>query len=349
MIVRVTHGGNHYDYDKELIDFSANINPLGPPEGFFTSLAGDLEKARLYPDVHYREERALVADRYGIDGASIVFGNGAIQLLHEVFEFLGSRTWWLPAPAFVEYERAARRHGRAHRFYPLEEGAGFGYDLEALFGQVGDGEVVLLCHPNNPTGALVPMAPLEIFLQERPDVKVVIDESFGDFLDEDLQFLGWVNRFENLIVVRSLTKYYALAGLRVGFLATGDRDLLRVFADHQAPWSLSLPGSRALPLLTDGHFDRRTAEWLVRARGQLVEGLTGLGFRVYPGSANYLSFYDHRPWNLQAQLLDKGFLIRDLSAYRGMRRGHYRIACLAEETNEKLLTAIRELVESEGC
>lgn len=347
--MRVTHGGNHYDYDRELIDFSANINPLGPPDGFFASLGADLGQARLYPDVHYREERALVADRYGLEREGIVFGNGAIQLIHELFEFFGDRPWWLPAPAFVEYERAARRHGRAHRFYPLEEVTGFTYDLEALWDRVADGEVVLLCHPNNPTGALVPMAPLERFLRERPSVQVVIDESFGDFLDEDQQFLGWVNQFENLTVLRSLTKYYALAGLRVGFLATGCRDLIGAVADYQAPWSLSLPGSRALRLLTDEHFDRRTAGWLPGARRQLVEGLTELGFHVYPGYANYLSFYDPEPRDLKALLLDKGFLIRDLSAYRGMRRGHYRIACLTEETNGALLTALRQLIESEGC
>ncbi len=347
--MHVTHGGNHYDYDRELIDFSANINPLGPPGGFFTSLAKDLEKARLYPDVRYRRERTLVAERYGIDGDGIVFGNGAIQLIHELFEFMGPRTWWLPAPAFVEYERAALRHRRSHRFYALEEEAGYRYDLELLFARVADGDVILLCHPNNPTGALVPMARLEAFLKQRPGVKVVVDESFGDFLDEEQQYLKWVTRFKNLIVLRSLTKYYALAGLRVGFLATADRSLLSAFDDHQAPWSLSLPASRALDLLRDQAFDRKTRAWLLDSRKQLVEGLIELGFRVYPGYANYLSFHDRGERDLKALLIDKGFLIRDLSAYRGMRPGHYRIACLGEPTNERLLTALRELVESEGC
>jgi threonine-phosphate decarboxylase len=347
--MRVSHGGNHYDYDRDLIDFSANINPLGPPEGFFTSLVGDLEGARLYPDVHYRRERTLVAERYGLDGASIVFGNGAIQLIHELFEFLGPRRWWLPAPAFVEYERAALRHGRAHAFYSLEESQGYQYALESLFERVEEGDVLLLCHPNNPTGALVPMAPLETYLTEHPGVTVVIDESFGDFLEASNQFLSWVTRFDNLVVVRSLTKYYALAGLRVGFLATGDRDLLEAFGEHQAPWSLSYPAARALELLGDRSFDRMTRIWLEKERTRLERELRTLGFTVYPGYANYLTFHDPKQRDLKAQLVEKGFLIRDLSAYRGMRKGHYRIACLDEKTNGKLLTALKELDDSKGC
>ena len=339
------HGGDVYGAPVRL-DFSANVNPLGPPPRVIAALQAAAADVRQYPDPYCRALLAAIAAHESLPPETILCGAGAAELIYAYCDALRPQRVMELAPTFSEYSAAARHFGAAILRHPLSAEAGFlpdGRLLDSLARERPD--VLFLCSPNNPTGRLLPRPLLEQVLERcrAQSTQVLLDECFLDFTDapsaKDL-----LPAYPNLLILKALTKSYALAGVRVGYCLAADAALLGAMASSVQPWNVSLPAQAA------GAAALQEPDWPARARAQIAAeraflsgGLRALGLEVIPSEANYLLF--SAPPGLDAALRRDGIAIRNCVNYPGLGPGWYRAAVRLQEENAALLAALRRCME----
>ncbi|NLB19528.1 MAG: aminotransferase class I/II-fold pyridoxal phosphate-dependent enzyme, partial [Clostridium sp.] len=242
MIVINYHGGDIYKYTQEVIDFSSNINPLGIPESFRAAIEDNLSCIERYPDQHYRKLTASIEKYLQIENRNIgvVLGNGAIEVIYKTIEYLPIKKIILATPTFSEYKRAAVLNNIP--IYEVElYDAGGKIDMEKLFTLIEEQVLVILCNPNNPTGSLTPkeeLMDLAYKLKEHNGY-LMIDETFIEFTttypDNSLLDL----EVKNLVIIRALTKYFGMPGLRLGYGVFMDRDIGEKVNKLMEPWHIN--------------------------------------------------------------------------------------------------------------
>jgi len=336
---------------SRLIDFSANINPLGPSPRARQRLARDLSLVAHYPDKRQRELRKLLAARDGVAEDCILFGNGATQLIHLIPRVSRYRRALIVEPAFSEYRRALSNSGIEIREFLLKPRDDFYLDLDLLLRTLRreQPDVVFLASPNNPTGLAIPRRTLlrvAAFCEGR-GTDLIVDESFIEFATER-SLVRPATRGRRLIVVRSLTKSFALAGLRIGYLVAV-RSRVKELASHMEPWSVNtLALSAAAASIVDADYIRNACCLIQQEREYLSCGLSQLGWlHVYPTSANFFlvrirNRYVSVP-ALQRMLEARNVLIRDASNFRSLGKEYLRLAVRSHKENCRLLAELRAI------
>lgn len=340
------HGGDLTTYRENypstpILDFSANLNPYGLPEGIRRALAECADDCIHYPDPQCRALRSALAEFEQTPAEWILCGNGAADLIYRIAYALRPQEALIPAPTFVEYERALSAAGCTAKYHQLAESGGFALDASIL-PHIGPG-IVFLCNPNNPTGLLADPGLLDAVLArcEQTGAVLVVDECFLDFIDSPdahtckrhLQSAG------NLIILKAFTKLFAIPGLRLGYLLCGNPELLARIEGAGPPWSVSVPAQQCgVAATAESAYLAKTRCGLPAMRRQLFEGLARLGFSVLPGQANFL-FFRAQPGLVEA-LHPLGILLRDCSSMRGLGPGWYRTAVRTPEENAALLSAL---------
>ena len=335
---------------ESLLDFSANINPLGMPAVARAALIAAIDTLGSYPDPACVALRAAIGEHLGIASARIVVGNGAEQLIWWLPRLLESRRVLVTAPAYVDYQRAAEVWQRPLCSIQLRPEDSFALDLGRLAAQLRAGDLVWIGQPNNPTGGLVEPAQLREAVIAHPQVDWAIDEAFIDFVEDAESAVRW--ELPNLIVIRSMTKFYALAGLRLGYAVLAP-ERAGSFARLLPEWSVNtLAAAAGCALLTDpglATFAQRTRQLIRRERRRLGETLRGLGLRVFDSAANYLLLRlpDAGPQaaDLASRLLhSEGIAVRVCANYAGLDARYLRIAVRTEAENRRLLEAMTRLL-----
>lgn len=346
-----------------ILDFSASINPLGPPPSAIAAIQAHLGDLRYYPDPSYADLRRAIAAFHHLSPDWILPGNGAAELLTWAARDLATLdTVRLLTPAFGDYLRALRAFGASVEKIPLA------VDSLTVARLTMDGALEqaiptplsphprsgwLLNSPHNPTGTLLSRETIRVLLDESP--LVVLDEAFMDFLLPEAQsqtsLLAWVEQYPNLVIVRSLTKFYSLPGLRLGY-AIAHPDRLQRWQQWRDPWSVnSLAAAAAIAALTDTAFQQRTWSWLPPARQQLFDGLAALsGLHPLPGAANYLLVQtDGSATDLQTHLLQQHqILIRHCTSFPELGDRFFRVAVRTKAENQRLLEALESGVKGRG-
>lgn len=330
---------------SELLDFSANINPLGMPPGVREAAAESLDRAVFYPDPFCRRLRAALAEYTGWKEDYILCGNGGADLIYRLVYALGPKKALVTAPAFAEYEEALNAVGTEIVFHGL--GEGFGLTEAVLEKLTRDLDLMFLCNPNNPTGLLTDKSLLRGILERARelDIWVCLDECFLEFVPDPKTYSvsDLLEEYPKLVILKSFTKLYAMPGLRLGYVLSSDTWLLKWMRKAGQPWAVSEPaqaaGIAALLAERDG-FRERTAAFVAEERAYLKKGLEELGFLVLDGQANYLCFRAPGEEKLTDRLLSEGILLRSCANYRGMGRDYYRAAVRARKENERLLAAL---------
>lgn len=343
---RFEHGGDIYGHPG-VVDFSANINPLGIPDAVVQAVRDCATQVDAYPDASCRELRAAIAQAEGVDAGSIVCTAGATDLISRVCLALKPAAALVTAPCFSGYEEALEQARARIVRHELREDEGFQL-TERFVEDIGDDiDLVFLCSPNNPTGLTIPRD-LVIRIAEaaaEAGAVVVLDECFLDFTREP-SCVPLLERLPNLIVMRAFTKLYAMAGLRLGYGICADGDLVARIEQAGQTWAVSTPAQRAgVAALGVEGWTERTRAFVDEQRAVLVRELEALGLQVVPGEANYLLFRSGR--ELYGPLLERGFLIRRCENYVGLGPGWYRIAVRTEAENAALLEALRDVMEHE--
>lgn len=346
------HGGDIYSQEI-LLDYSANINPLGMPESVKKAVRQAVDHAAVYPDSCCRRLRAALGEFHQVEPEQIICGNGAADLIFQLAYALKPKRALLPAPTFSEYGQALAAAGTEIHLCCLRETDNFRFDLE-LWKERAEGgrpELAFFCNPNNPTGLAVKKEVLEemaAFCLEQ-GIFLAVDECFCEFLDdpEGHSILGELGRFPNVFVLKAFTKIYAMAGLRLGYGICGDPGLVDRLESVRQPWTVSALAQEAgLAALKETDYVERTRE-LVRAQRQVLkDGLARLGLAVWDSQANYLFF--RGPEGLKERLAARKVLIRSCANYPGLDGRYYRICVGTEENNRRFLRELEAALEGKG-
>lgn len=350
--MKVQHGGDWVGFQARYghppLDFSANISPLGLPEGVRRGAIAALKEADRYPDPHCRVLRAKLGERHRLNPEHILCGNGAADLIFRLALAKRPRQALVTAPTFGEYERALELVGCRVKHFALTGGEDFQV-TDTLLEAITPGlDLLILCEPNNPTGQVTPRPLLLKILERcaRTGTLLAVDECFNDFLPdpEGHSLVGEVSGYKNLLIFRAFTKCYAMAGLRLGYALCGDTALLGEMARQGQAWPVSCvaQGAGLAALEEEGYLEKLRA-LLEKERPRLRRGLEELGCRVVPGQANYLLFQSPVP-RLEELLGERGIAIRPCGDFIGLDGSWYRVCVRTGQDNEKLLEAMREVM-----
>lgn len=355
------HGGNLYAAMREqavqmadFLDFSANINPLGVPDSVEEALTGALSHIVHYPDTEAAELKTAISQRYGVAVNHITVGNGAVEPIYLLCHMLKPKQVLVAAPAFGEYERASRAGGAQVRYVYLHPEEGFCIQPEKILQQAGTADIIFLGNPNNPTGTLLTNHQIKVILDKvkHRNTLVVVDESFLDFLPDDSPYTcrRLLTAYPHLVIIHSLTKFYAIPGLRLGFALAGPdiTDLLHVAKD---PWNVnSLAQSAGVAALKDETYRLNSREFVQKAKQELYEKLAGFPeLEVFEPAVNFILLNIKRTGftsdELRENLKNEHILIRDCSNYPGLSDAYVRVAVKRPEQNERLLAALRKVID----
>jgi threonine-phosphate decarboxylase len=351
------HGGDVYHLARtlgvevqDLLDFSANINPLGFPPGLAPAVAEALKEICHYPDRRCLDLRLDLAAYHGLTPEQILAGNGSTELIYLLARALKPGKGLVVTPAFSEYEQALRAAQVPVNFHRTREADHF--TLSAALDPRG-ADLVFLANPASPSGALIPTSRLlaVIAALDHAGVRVVLDETFIDFVPE-ASLKVHLARFPRLIILRSFTKFFGIPGLRLGYLLTAP-ELVAHLAALQEPWSVNtLAQAAGQACLTDLDFMAETSLLVNKERQYLLEGLAALpGLKVFPSQVNYLLVKLTRPGataaQLRRQMLDRRLIIRDASNFRGLDERFFRIAVRRRQENDRLLQALKPCLNRE--
>ena len=303
------HGGDVYHH-QGCIDFSANCNPLGTPEGIKKAIIKSLEHINDYPQVGCTPLKKAIAEYENTKPDQVICGNGAAEVIFSLCRAVNPRRALVPAPTFAEYQQALYSVDCQVEFFLLDGKKRFVLEENFLQALTEEIDIIFLCNPNNPTGLLV----------EKPLLET----------------------YDNLFLLKAFTKRYAMAGVRLGYGLCGNKGLLEKIEGVCQPWNVSsMAQSAGLAALQEREYVEKGRQVTFQELAYLKEELTALGYPVYPSQANYVFFTG--PADLYEKLEQKKILIRDCSNYTGLSKGYYRVAVKKHEENQQLVRALKEI------
>ena len=371
------HGGNIFQFAHEqriepyeVVDFSANINPLGPSQRGLDALNAQLRYISHYPDATNDDVLNAIADTYGMDKHQITVGNGAAELLYAICRLPGYTGAFVPAPGFSEYKEALEASKIPVRdiFYrPREDDNGKPYfevpylALETFAAELKgqDGRIIVfLGNPNNPDGTLLDKDHIRTVASMLKDANslLVIDESFIDFVgndplqDNEYSMRSLVNEFDNIIVVHSFTKFYAVPGLRIG-AAFANKTLITQLQQYIPSWSVNtLAQAYTKAALNDVDYIKRTKQELNEERAFMYNALDAIeGITVYLPSANFILFQVNQEGitanYINEELKKYNMIVRNCDSYVGLTNHWVRIAIKDHDTNIKLVDKLTNILK----
>ncbi|MFF2908780.1 pyridoxal phosphate-dependent aminotransferase [Paenibacillus sp. NPDC057934] len=337
------------------LDFSANINPLGPPPGLLEMVREMLASVTAYPDPGHRIFKGLLAETLGVPGEWLTVGNGAAECMALLLLALAPNRVGLAEPCFSEYRQLSEQFGAEVLAVQGTRENGYRAGVKELSGLLDQVELLFLGQPNNPNGIQYSWDDLKLLAEkaERCGTYLAVDEAFIDFIEPEqrVSLLPELTRFPHTVLIRSMTKFYAIPGLRLGF-TIAHPSLAAAMAGKQVTWSvntLALLAGEAC--LTSGEgYERYTRKLITEQRKLLQKELISLGCDVLPGEANFLLCGLPQPWtaaDMQACLGDSGILVRSCAMYPGLGPEHIRIAVKGHEDNRTLLMRIEETIRAQ--
>ncbi|MDR1599760.1 MAG: threonine-phosphate decarboxylase CobD [Oscillospiraceae bacterium] len=340
------HGGDTYGIRADALDFSANINPLGMPESVRIAAEAAVRSSGRYPDPLCRGLRAALERSLGIPRGWIVCGNGAADIIYRLCWALKPRRAVVLTPTFSEYEAALNSVGSTVTRYPSVETILTALAKPTMPASV---DMVFLCNPNNPTGLLVDPALMAGIVEkcQIAGVTLVIDESFIDFVENPQAhtLMPELGRRPRLVVLRSFTKMFAMPGLRLGYCASSDAELVTRLYESGPPWAVSAPAMAAgVAALDETGFVSRARALIAREMPRLSDRLRGLGLRVTDGAANFLLVRDDSGADIPSKLAARGIIVRAHTGFHGLDGRYFRVAARLPHENDRLAEALTDIL-----
>ncbi|MCH4813010.1 threonine-phosphate decarboxylase CobD [Vreelandella neptunia] len=355
------HGGQaegllaHFELpvDHRLEDFSANLNPLGPPAWVRDWLTRRLAGLEHYPSPDYAAARQAIAAHHQLQPEQVLLTNGGAEAIFLAAALHAGQRATIITPSFGEYARACCAHRLSINEIPLSP-LDFSLDIDALLAALTDTDVLFLCRPNNPTATLIDFSTMVVLLEHTAalNCRVVVDEAFIDMVDNiqgEAPLTTLLARYPHLILLRSMTKFYTLPGLRLGYLLA-DAATVQAAQAHQPPWSVNhLAAELVAPLLEDDAFARRTQRWLASERPRMAQALTELGLEVVPSQACFFLIrpsanHEMTSDALFERLLRGGVLLRHTHNFAGLNGEWLRVALRDAPANQRLINLLKKVL-----
>lgn len=362
------HGGNIYRLMEEcnfstdsIIDFSASINPLGVPESVKEKINENIRHLCHYPDPYVKQLTLELAGRHNIDPNYIMCGNGSTELIYLIARAIKPERVLITAPAFSEYENACSISLKSEvRSQKLEPEDNFDISIDEFidgmkkisysftsmtFTSMAFTSMAFLCNPNNPTGRLIKKSEVLRIADAAKQLKcyLVVDEAFIDFAPHE-SVAYEVQKNPYLIVLRSMTKFYALSGLRIGY-GVFPCDVIEILKKHKEPWTVNSAAQIAgLTALNDDEYINQTFELMKNEKKALENGFKLLGISYVPSFANFYLIRHGNAKEIISGLRNRGILVRDCSNFKGLDSSYMRVAVKSNKDNMRLLKEMSDLL-----
>lgn len=354
------HGGNIAQVcaayglkPDEIIDFSANINPLGYSSSLSGKITKGLKSILHYPDIDASLLRRAIASEIRHSEEEVLVGNGSTEFIYLIPRVLKPKTGVIFEPTYSDYARALRNSGAGVEDIVCE-GETFRRDLghPALGAEDGGGKMLYICNPNNPTGSLTKREEILSLAKRLPKMYIVMDEAFMDFVEEaeDFSVLPDVGKVRNVIVLRSMTKFHGFPGIRLGYMVAHP-DVIERIAAVREPWMVNtLAQVAGLAALEDRHHINKSREFVSAEKDFLYGRLSAIdGLKPLRPSVNFIlvKIADDGPTSheLQESLIRMGILIRDCANFKGLGSKYFRVAVRNREENLQLVSCLESVLK----
>ncbi|MDY0300231.1 MAG: threonine-phosphate decarboxylase CobD [Trichlorobacter sp.] len=352
------HGGNIFAIARqmgvsagEILDFSASINPLGTVPDLYDAISTAFEQIIHYPETDAPELRQALSRWHCLPQESISVANGSTELIYLLPGLVKGKRALVVAPAFSEYSKALAREKWTVDYHILKHDDCFELNLELLQQQLNKGyDLLILCNPGNPTGRLYQREEIKNLAElcAKNSVFLVLDEAFMDFCEEN-SATAMAAQNSQMLVLRSMTKFYALPGLRLGW-AVGTPSTISRLSALKEPWSVNcLAKAAGIASLADKQYTALTVKMITCWRNELAEGLASLpGCTVFPSAANYLllKLPTAMAGKLASSLSRQKILVRDCANFKGLDGHFLRLAVRKGEDNRLLLDALQAMLKA---
>lgn len=343
------HGGNIYrlkrESGSEVLDYSSNINPLGVPDSFKKAVMESFDELVRYPDIDYIDLRTEIANYNECSIDNVVVGNGATEVLFLYMKAIKGKRILIIAPTFAEYERAVKSAGKEAGFFPLNKN--FNIDEEKLFEVVKDYDVVVMCNPNNPTGRFQNLEIIERIVNklEFMQKQLFIDEAFIEFIDSWKNKTAFLLKRKNIFILRALTKFFALPGVRLGYGLTYNIEILEKIKEIREPWSVNgVADIAGRTMLKDVDYIERTESWIATEKVWFYNELMKINkIKVFQTEVNFIliEFLKDNSKNIQKLMINEGILVRDASNFMFLNDRFIRLAIKDRENNLKVIESLK--------
>ncbi len=339
---------------EEIICFSANVNPLGLSENVKKSLAENLDIISKYPDRNYTDLKAAICAYCGADPAHIAVGNGSTELISLLISQRMPEKALILGPTYSEYARELSLSGSKLEYYNLKEADDFVLDVSYFIRALSeDTDLVILCNPNNPTSSALSANAIAEILEacKKRDIFVMIDETYAEFAPDisEITAIPLAKRYDNLMVIRGVSKFFAAPGLRFGYGITSNDTFLKSLLERQNPWSLNSIGAFAGELmLSDKDYIQKTRSLILSERDKMYERLSALPqYKPYKAYGNFILvklLKEHvTSFDVFERAIKDRLMIRDCSSFRALAGEYIRFCIMNPEDNTRLLDVLSKI------
>lgn len=341
-----------YRIKKDSItSFSDNVNPLGLSPKLKSGLASRIDAIMSYPDREYSSLRKHIADYVNIDMDKITVGNGATELISLFIQIKGPKKALIIGPTYSEYEREVNLGGGDAIYYPLDEDNDFALNISSLDHELSkDVDFLILCNPNNPTSTSIKNDDMKEILDicQKKDIFVMVDETYVEFVDDlmSITSVPLTKNYNNLIILRGTSKFFAAPGLRLGYAICSNKELIKEINQRKNPWTInSLAAVAGEYMFTDGQYINDTRKLIKEERNRICSILDNCsGLKYYKPSANFILIKilkeDISSFNLFDAAIKKGYMIRNCSTFPFLADRFIRFCFLTQDKNDQLLQVI---------
>lgn len=336
---------------EEILSFSANVNPLGVSPLLRAALAEKIDAITTYPDREYTSLRRCIAGYCGTDYENVIVGNGSTELISLFIQIEHPKKALVIGPTYSEYEREISLGGGTTLYYPLREKDDFHLDLEDFITRLNENiDLLVICNPNNPTSSCITRREMRCILDacKQHDIYVMVDETYVEFAGnmEEISAVPLTNYYNNIIILRGTSKFFAAPGLRLGYAVTGNRDLVKAINTRKNPWTInSLAVIAGETMFKDSAYILATKELISAERARIYRLLCEHPrFKVYPPSGNFMLARiltdDLTSQDLFDQAICEKMMIRDCSTFPFLDNKYIRFCFMKPEDNDRLMNVI---------
>lgn len=332
---------------EEIISFSANVNPLGISPLLRRTLTEHIDAITAYPDREYTSLRQCIAGYCGSEAEHVIVGNGSTELISLFIQIEHPKKAMIIGPTYSEYEREISLGGGTTLYYPLREDNDFHLNVADFTAHLNENiDLLVLCNPNNPTSTAITRKDMRLILDvcKQHDIFVMVDETYVEFAENihEVSAIPLCKEFDNLMVLRGTSKFFAAPGLRLGYAVTGNRELLNDINSNKNPWMInSLAVVAGETMFMDEEYIKATRKLMTEERTRLTRLFEASGrYKVYPSNSNFLllkildkSVSSH---DLFDRAIRENMMIRDCSTFPGFEDRFIRFCFMKKEDNDRL-------------
>ena len=343
----------YYGIPKDsIISFGANVNPLGLSRKVKAALSRHLDIISTYPDREYTSLRCAIGEYCQVSPAHVMVGNGSTELISLLIEQRRPKKTLILGPTYSEYARELSFSDSTQDYYHLNPDTGFCLNISDFLERLEAGyDLLIICNPNNPTSSVIGTSDMRSILSvcQKAGTFVMIDETYVEFAPDisSVSAMSLIEEFDNFMVLRGVSKFFAAPGLRLGYGVTSSHSFLARVKEHQIPWSLnSIAAFAGELMLQDTNYIEETRSLITTERTRMLEELHKIsGITVYDAAANFILIRIRKPgmtaFDLFEACIKQGMMIRDCSSFQFLEGEYVRFCVMGREENSRLIEGIR--------